>query len=238
MKQASVICPRLLWTKLVCVCFTCRDWTSLRSDRLNSNYGKTALANVILTIRRCALWRAAALWAWIIVGSVLYATPGYCQDRVAVETGVGNFVDVVGIGVDSAEWKRWSVGQDWSLSLYGLGRVSFWRGRADHSRDEHMVDIGAAPVLHLEESSAREFTPYLEASVGLNLLSQTRINESRQFSTAFQFGEFLGLGATFGEKRRYDVALRVEHVSNGGIKKPNDGLTYGALVFQYRIGQR
>jgi hypothetical protein len=155
-----------------------------------------------------------------------------------VETGVGNFVDVIGIGVDSAEWKRWSVGQDRSLSLYGLGRISFWRGRAGHSQDEHMVDLGAAPVLRLEGNSGREFTPYLEASVGLNLLSQTRINESRQFSTAFQFGEFLGLGTTFGENRRYDVALRVEHVSNGGIKKPNDGLTYGALVLHYRFGQR
>ena len=112
----------------------------------------------------------------------------------------------------------------------------FWRARAEHSRDKHLVDLGAAPVPRLEGSSARAFTPYLEASVGLNLLSQTRINESRHFSTAFQFGEFLGLGATFGANRRYDVALRVEHVSNSGIKEPNDGLTYSALGFQYQFG--
>jgi lipid A 3-O-deacylase len=82
------------------------------------------------------------------------------------------------------------------------------------------------------------FAPYLEASVGLHLLSHTQINETRQFSTAFQFGEFLGAGVAFGDNYRYDIALRIQHVSNGGIKNPNDGLTYGALVFQYRFAQR
>jgi len=86
-----------------------------------------APANVTLTIRRCALWRAAALWVWIAVGSVLCATPGYCQDRVSVEMGKGNNVDVVGVGVGSTDWERWSVGKDWSLSLYGLGRIDYWQ---------------------------------------------------------------------------------------------------------------
>jgi len=43
-----------------------------------------------------------------------------------------------------------------------------------------------------------EFVPYLEASVGVHLLSHTRINEERQFSTAFQFGEFLALASRSG----------------------------------------
>ena len=197
-----------------------------------------ALANVTLTIRRCALWRAAALWVWIAVGSVLCATPGYCQDRVSVEMGIGNFVDVVGVGVGSTDWKRWSMGKDWSLSLYGVGRIADWHGRADHAQTKDLIDLSAAPVLRLERRSAWEFVPYLEASVGVHLLSHTRINEERQFSTAFQFGEFLGAGVAFGESRQYDLGLRLQHVSNGGIRKPNDGLTYGALVFQYRFGQR
>ncbi len=61
------------------------------------------LADMILSIRRCALWRASALWAWIVVGSVLWATPGYCQYRVSAEIGIGNYVDVMGVGVGSTE---------------------------------------------------------------------------------------------------------------------------------------
>jgi lipid A 3-O-deacylase len=192
------------------------------------------VSRIARAVRSCAPFRRNAA----ILALALFAMAGNSNagERVSIEAGVGNFVDVIGIGIASEEWKRWSVGQDWSLSLHGLGRISFWRGRAEHSENEHLVDLGAAPVLRLEGSSARAFTPYLEASIGLNLLSQTRINESRHFSTAFQFGEFLGVGATFGANQRYDVALRVEHVSNGGIKDPNDGLTYGALVFQYKFG--
>jgi hypothetical protein len=197
-----------------------------------------ALADVILTVRRCALWRAAALWAWIVVGSVLCATPGYCQDRVSVEVGAGNYVDVVGVGVGSTDWERWSVGKDWSLSLYGLGRIDYWHGNAAHAQNEELIDLSVAPVLRLERSSAWEFVPYFEASIGVHLLSHTRINEGRQFSTAFQFGEFLGAGVAFGKAHQYDLGLRVQHVSNGGIRNPNDGLTYGSLVFQYRFGQR
>jgi Lipid A 3-O-deacylase (PagL) len=31
------------------------------------------------------------------------------------------------------------------------------------------------------------------------------------------------------------VSVRVQHVSNGGIRNPNDGLTYGSVVFRYNF---
>ena len=77
--------------------------------------------------------------------------------------------------------------------------------------------------------------PYIEGSVGFNLLSRTRIDD-RELSTAFQFGEYVGVGLAFGDKRQYDVGVRYQHVSNADIKKPNDGLTFGSVVFQYRFG--
>jgi hypothetical protein len=178
-------------------------------------------------------------WARASFGLLLCVVlrPGYCLERISAELGMGNYVDVVGVGVGTSDWGRWSVGKDWSLSVYGAGMIAYWRGDSDHSDHEGLVDLSAAPVLRLERSGTWAFEPYLEASIGLHLLSHTRINEKRQFSTAFQFGEFLGFGVTFGEAHRYDLSLRVQHVSNGGIRNPNDGLTYGALVFQYRFGQ-
>jgi len=163
------------------------------------------------------------------------ASRSIAVDRISVDAGTGDGVDIVGIGIGSADWKRWSLDNDWSMSLYGKGAVALWQGRDRDAEDKRVVDLGAYPVLHLERNTTEPFSPYFEASVGVNLLSKTQINDNRQFSTAFQFGEFLGAGVAFGEKRRYELGLRVQHVSNGNIKFPNDGLTYGSLVFQYRL---
>ena len=164
------------------------------------------------------------------------ASRGIAVDRVSVDAGTGDGVDIVGIGIGSADWKQWSLDNDWALSLYGKGAVALWQGRDHDAENGHVVDFGAYPVLHLEPNTTAQISPYFEESVGINLLSKTQINDSRQFSTAFQFGEFLGAGVAFGEKRHYELGLRVQHVSNGNIKFPNDGLTYGSLVFQYRLG--
>jgi len=178
-------------------------------------------------------------WARALFGLVLCVVlrPGYCLERISAELGMGNYVDVVGVGVGTSDLGRWSVGEDWFLSVYGVGKIAYWRGDSHHSGNDDLLDLSGAPVLRLERSGTWAFEPYLEASIGLHLLSHTRINEDRQFSTGFQFGEFLGFGVTFGEAHRYDLSLRVQHVSNGGIRNPNDGLTYGALVLQYRFGQ-
>jgi hypothetical protein len=45
-------------------------------------------------------------------------------------------------------------------------------------------------------------------------------------------------GVSFGGRHQSDIGLGVQHVSNGGIKNPNDGLTHGALMIRYRLPQR
>ena len=166
---------------------------------------------------------------------LLVAEGGGAVDRISVDAGIGNHVAVFGISAGSADWKRWSFGDDWSLGLYGKGGLALWEGRDQDTQNKYVMDLSAYPVLRLETSTVSPFSPYLEASIGVNLLSRTRINDDREFSTAFQFGEFLGAGVTFGERHEYDFGLRVQHVSNGNIKFPNDGLTYGSLIFQYRF---
>jgi lipid A 3-O-deacylase len=158
-------------------------------------------------------------------------------DRVSVDAGLGNHVDIVGISASSADWKRSSFANDWSWSLYGAGGIALWEGRDHNTRNKYVVDLSANPVLRLQMNTASQFSPFLEASVGVNLLSNTRINDRREFSTAFQFGEFLGAGVAFGEKLQYELGLRVQHISNANIKFPNNGLTYCCLVFQYRLAE-
>ena len=45
------------------------------------------------------------------------ASRGVAVDRVSVDAGTGDGVDIVGIGIGSAEWKRWSLDNDWSFSF-------------------------------------------------------------------------------------------------------------------------
>ena len=158
-------------------------------------------------------------------------------ESIGIEAGTGDHVNVVGVDVGFGEWRRGSFGGGWSWSLYGKLGVAQWEGRDDGTAHKHVTDFSAYPVLRLDRDVAATCSPYLEAAIGAHLLSRTRIND-RQLSTAFQFGEFAGAGCTFGETRQFDLGVRLQHVSNGGIKEPNCGLTYVSIAFRYRFGGR
>lgn len=168
----------------------------------------------------------------------LYAAIGWTQSpaRVSVEAGAGNYVDVAGIGVGTGDLLQDALGESWSWSVFGLAGAAYWRG--NNSENRELADLSVAPVAHLERRMSSKVALYVDGSVGFHLLSHTKVNDSREFSTAFQFGEFIELGVAFGLAYRYNIGLRLQHVSNGGIKNPNDGLSYGTLVFQYRLAQR
>jgi hypothetical protein len=168
----------------------------------------------------------------------LYAASGWAQflTRFSVEAGAGNYVDVAGVGVGTADLVQGTLGENWSWSVFGLARAAYWRGNGAENRE--LADLSVAPVAHLERRMSSKVALYVDGSVGFHLLSHTKVNEGREFSTAFQFGEFIELGFAFGPGHRYNVGLRLQHVSNGGIRNPNDGLSYGTVVFQYRLAQR
>ena len=52
-------------------------------------------------------------------------------------------------------------------------------------------------------------------------------------STAFEFADHIGLGYVFNNK--FDLGLRVQHYSNAGIKKPNNGENFVVLRGAYRF---
>jgi len=166
---------------------------------------------------------------------------GLAERAMAVEgayvlVGTGQDVNVYGVALSWAPWATWPVGTDWSMSLRGTAGVAYWDSREGES-NKSLVAVSAYPILRLDMTPIAGIVPYLEGSVGLNLLTRTQIGE-HQLSTAFQFGEFAGIGVAFGDKRQFDLGVRYQHVSNADIKKPNDGLTYASVVFQYRFDSR
>lgn len=81
-------------------------------------------------------------------------------------------------------------------------------------------EIALTPVFRY--SRARR-GPYVEAGVGAHILSTTLVHLEAPFSTHFQFGDHLGAGYRFA---KYDLGVRLQHLSNAGIRNPNPGINF------------
>ena len=111
-----------------------------------------------------------------------------------------------------------------------------WRGFKPDANNQTVTDIGITPVFHLEQKEGSGITPYLEAGVlGIHLISPTSIYSGRNFSTALQFGHILGFGVSLGERRQFDLGYRFQHLSNGNIKRPNNGVDFNQIHLAYRF---
>jgi len=153
-------------------------------------------------------------------------------DEVAFNAGYGSHVNVFGV---SASWRYKPLiaaldrpGLDTRL----MAQLAYWYGRERPTSDPSVWGVGLLPMLRWTAHGEAALLPYIEGGVGINILSSTRINNDRVFSTAFQFEEQGGVGVTFGPINRYALAVYVQHVSNGNIKKANDGLNQLRLPFR------
>jgi len=134
----------------------------------------------------------------------------------------------------SAVWQwdqRWFEEGDWHVTGYWEVNASLLHGHDAGGRT--LVDVGIAPVLRLRPNASGATQPYWEAGIGPHLLSSTHLDDQRKFSHPLQWAEHVGFGVTFGEKTRYDVGYRLQHLSNGGIKQPNDGITLHQVRLTY-----
>jgi lipid A 3-O-deacylase len=77
--------------------------------------------------------------------------------------------------------------------------------------------------------------PYVEAGVGVRLLSHVRETETRTFSSSFQFADMVGVGAQFGAHQNYLAGFRFQHLSNAGFEHPNPGINFSQIYLQYNF---
>ncbi|MGZ8156868.1 MAG: acyloxyacyl hydrolase [Burkholderiales bacterium] len=163
----------------------------------------------------------------------LTAAPAHAIDGVSLELGTGDGVDMGRAGVQW-DWNvRWLQGANWHVGGYWDVALGYWK-RRDTAPDQHddLVDLGVTPVFRFQPNGF--VGPYVEAGIGFHLLSHSSIGDKRM-STAFQFGDHIGIGYRFGAKSGYDVGYRFQHVSNGGIKHPNSGINFHQVRVQYRF---
>jgi lipid A 3-O-deacylase len=147
-------------------------------------------------------------------------------DGVSVEVGRGNDrTNVLRVG---AQW-RWRkerpVDERWRLVGYWEASAGAWE-----SDDDSSADFAVTPVFRFERRG-RQRVPYVEAAIGFHILSR-HISRERQFSTNFQFGDHIAAGIRSG---KYDFGVRLQHLSNGGIRHPNPGINFILLRYQYHL---
>lgn len=163
--------------------------------------------------------------ACLVAGSAL------AVDGVALELGSGNATDMGRVGLQwnwNKQWfkgDQWHVGGFWDLSLGHWHRDGVLPGQ-----NNNITEIGLTPTLRLQSNDGKGL--YGELGIGFHLLSRTSLGHKR-FSTAFQFGDHLGVGYRFGTKGAFDLGLRYQHLSNASIKKPNNGINFTQVRLQY-----
>ena len=77
---------------------------------------------------------------------------------------------------------------------------------------------------------------FVEFSFGPTLLSGSTI-DGHELGGNLHFRSALAVGRSFGRHRMTRIALRIEHISNGGLRDPNPGLDSIGLSFVSGIGR-
>ena len=154
----------------------------------------------------------------------------YAPDAAFVQIGGGTPTQAVSAG---AQWTLpWHPG--WgggAVSSYLEAAIGRWR--TEDSGVQHtawVTQLGLTPVLRYRWNGG-DSPWFLDAGIGVNVLTPVFRDGNRQFSTAFNFGDHIALGRSFGADRKQELSLRLQHFSNAGIKHPNPGINFIQLRY-------
>lgn len=164
-----------------------------------------------------------------VAGAGLLFFPGaaaHAVDGIAIQAGHGDdSTALIRVSVTNHWRKRDRQPTDqWRLAGYWEFSAGLW-----DNTEESVAELAATPVFRFERGTA-----YLEAAIGFHLVS-THISAHRTFSTAFQFGDHVGAGFRFGPRKRYDIGMRIQHLSNGGVSSPNPGINFFSMRLHYDL---
>lgn len=124
-------------------------------------------------------------------------------------------------------WKTGVLGAE----LGGLteASISHWSAPAATGR-RGFTQVGLLPLLRLRPDRGR--SPwFVEAGIGLSAMDHHFVTTTKQFTTSFNFVDVVGVGRSFGAAREHELGLRLQHVSNAGIRVPNPGQNFVQLRY-------
>ena len=151
--------------------------------------------------------------------------PALALDSVSVELGRGTGqTNLLRVGLQWHGRDKWFAHSRWHIARYLELAFGGW-----NNGNKTVYDLGLTPVFRLERSTG---SPYFEAAIGFHAVSDLQFERGRETSTRFQFGDHIGVGFLLD---RYDWGLRLQHLSNGGIRNPNPGIDFVQVRFQLHL---
>jgi len=148
---------------------------------------------------------------------------------IALSGGLNHETVIVGVATRWMAASPLRVGSTWALHCgveFDVLNMHARQARKYGASD--IATIGATPMLRVDWPHGDLLT-FVDLGVGGHLLSHTSLQGGPNLGTAFQFGEWIGTGIRFGPGNAAEVGLRLEHLSNADIKRPNDGITFVSL---------
>jgi hypothetical protein len=191
----------------------------------------------LAALRKESLW--ARRIARVVAAAVLAITmhPAAAVDGMSISAGTddsGNAnVDLYRVGVQWKWKKRWLQTENWHLGGYWDLQGGYWNNSSPDKTNSGLWELAFTPVFRVQQNELSGFAPFLEFGVGAHLISKTSVSNQRQFSTNFQFGSHVGIGARFGNKDAFELSYRYQHISNASIKHPNNGINFNILRVGY-----
>lgn len=129
---------------------------------------------------------------------------------------------------------RWWALGGYHFELVGEAHVAYWDICESGANRSNIWEFGVTPVFRLVKSSGW-LRPYIEAGIGVRMLSHVRETANRTLSSSFQFADMVGVGAQLGEGQNYRIGFRFQHLSNAGIEHPNPGINFSEIYLQYNF---
>lgn len=154
-------------------------------------------------------------------------TPAH-RHRISVEAGYGYETVMWRVGTQHDFRRRRFGAGNWVGNVFIEATAGMWHGRAEAGENRRIVDLAVTPVWQLIRDRGRgRLSPYMEASIGFHHISETDLNRSVSLGTKFQFGDHAGVGLRASE--RLDFTFRFQHLSNGGVRRPNHGVNFSSV---------
>ncbi|KQQ96212.1 acyloxyacyl hydrolase [Massilia sp. Leaf139] len=155
-------------------------------------------------------------------------------DSASFEFGTGAKVRMARVAVQKNWESRWFASNGRHLSGYWDLSAAYWRGTAYRNQpgqEQNIAVVGITPVARYQRDDKLGW--YVEAGIGANLFSELYNNDDNRLSTAFQFGDHLGIG--YVTPTKWDFSVKIQHYSNASIKRPNSGVNFLVVGARYQF---
>lgn len=170
-------------------------------------------------------------WIGVLTVAAGAAQPAAAESSLApsgafLQLGVAEGTDAATAGLTWRWSRQWVLGPG-TVSGYWAAAISGWRyAAADGEGHSHLGQVSFTPVVRYMMADGSASNWFIEGGIGATYTNRVYAAEGRTFSTRFNFGDQIAIGAVFGPDREYDVSLRFEHYSNADLKLPNPGQNF------------